>query len=65
MEPKVRKQSREKENNSVLVSLFNSWIKPHLKPDLLHGRICSVSGQHPALRRVLRQGWGEWDARIQ
>lgn len=70
MEPKVRKQSREKENNSVLVSLFNSWIKPHLKPDLLHGGIllnewpapCAEKGSEAGLGRGGRQdSVGLWE----
>ena len=35
MEPKVRKQSQERQSDKVLVGSCDSWVKPHLKPALL------------------------------
>ena len=58
VEPKLRKQSREKENNSVLVNLFNSWIKPHLKPDLLHGWIMLNEWPAPGTDKGSEAGLG-------
>lgn len=58
-EPKLSKQSQEKEHSWVPVRLSDSWIKPHLKPGVLRGSIMfNESGQHPALCTESEAGLG-------